>query len=77
MEGAATKAEYLDGIGYLNGKGNPTTAFPKAVEKRPEDIMYLKVLCNLNETEIDKRTPLDPFEFQFCLKLPKLMRFLN
>ena len=28
-EGAATKAEYLDGIGFMNGKINPMTAFTK------------------------------------------------
>ena len=54
MEGAATKSEYLDGIGYLNGKGTPMTVFTKAAEKRTEDIMYLKVLCNLDGPEIDK-----------------------
>ena len=44
VEGTATKAEYLDGIRFMNGKGNPMTAFPKAAEKLREDIMYLKVL---------------------------------
>ena len=34
VEGAATKADYLDGIGFINGKGNPMTSFPKAAEKR-------------------------------------------
>ena len=66
VEGAATKSEYLDGIGFLNGKGNPMTAFPKATEKHPEDIVYLKVLCNLDGPAIDKRILQEPFEFQFC-----------
>ena len=44
VEGAATKAEYLDGILFPNGKGNPMTEFTKAEEKTPEDIMYLKVI---------------------------------
>ena len=30
VEGAATKAEYLDGIVFLNEKGNPMTEFPKS-----------------------------------------------
>ena len=29
VEGAVTKAEYLDGIGFMNGKINPMTAFTK------------------------------------------------
>ena len=33
------------------------TKFPKAVEKRLEYIMYLKVLCNLDGTKIYKRIP--------------------
>ena len=73
VEGATTKAEYLDGIGCLNGRVNPMTAFPKAAEKRPEDITYLKVLCNLDGPEIDERILQEPFEFQFCLKLSQSM----
>ena len=33
VEGSATKLKYIDGIGFLKGKGNTMTAFPKAVEK--------------------------------------------
>ena len=35
VEGSTTKAGYLDGIVFLNVKGNPITAFPKSVEKHP------------------------------------------
>ena len=77
VEGAATKAEYLDGIVFMNGEVNPMTEFTKASEKRPEDIMYLKVLCNLDGPDIDERILQEPFKFQFCLKLPQLMQFLN
>ena len=31
VEGAATKTEYFDGIGFMNGKRNTMTAFPKAL----------------------------------------------
>ena len=34
VEGDATKAEYLDGIGFMNRKGNPMTEFPKVTDKR-------------------------------------------
>ena len=34
VEGDATKADYLDGIGFLNRKGNPMTEFPKVTDKR-------------------------------------------
>ena len=67
VEGATTKSGYLNGIGFLNGKGDPMTAFPKGAEKSPEDIMYLKVLCNLDGAEIDNRILQEPFGFQFCL----------
>ena len=77
VEGAARKEGYLDGIGFMNGKGNTITEFPKAAEKRPECIMYLKVLCNLDGPDIDKRILQEPFEFQFFLKLLQLMRFPN
>ena len=40
-------------------------AFPKAAEMRPEDIMYLKVLCTIDGPEIDERNFLEPFKFQF------------
>ena len=42
-----------------------------------EDIMYLKVLYNLDGPEIDKRILQGLFEFQFCLKLPQLMLCTN
>ena len=77
VEGTAAKAEYLDGIGFLNGKENPMTEFTKATEKRPEDIMYLKVLCNLDGPDFYERILQETFEFQFCLRLPKFMRFPN
>ena len=77
MEGAATNAEYLDGIGFLNGKGNPMKAFTKAADNFLEDIIYLKVLCNLYGPEIDEKILQDPFEFQFYLKLPQSMIFPN
>ena len=77
VEGAVTKADYLDGIVFLDVKGNPMTAFSKVAAKRPEDIMYLKVLCSLYGPEIDKRILQDTFEFQFCLKLPQAMQFPN
>ena len=35
VEAAITKAEYLDDIGFLNGKGNPMTAPPNVSEKLP------------------------------------------
>ena len=60
------KAEYIDGIGFLNGKGNPMKEFPKATEKRPEDMMYLKVLCNLYGPDIDEKILQEPLKFQLC-----------
>ena len=33
VEGDATKADYLDSIGFLNRKGNPMTEFPKVTDK--------------------------------------------
>ena len=53
------------------------TEFPKSSEKRPEYIIYLKVLCNLDGPDIDKMILQEPFKFQFCLKLPQCMRFPN
>ena len=50
VEGAVTKAEYLDGIGFMNGKGNPMTEFPDAAEKRLEYIMYLKTCSSPIQT---------------------------
>ena len=77
VEGAATKSEYLDGIGFLNGKGDHMTEFTKAVKKRMENIMYLKVLCKLYGPAIDYRILLEPFESQFWLKLLQSKRFSN
>ena len=62
VEGATMKAGYLDIIGLLNRKGNHMTAFTKVAEKRPEDIMYLKVLCNLDIPEIGERILQEPFK---------------
>ena len=77
VEGNAAKAEYLDGIGFINRKGNPMKAFLKASDNPPEDIMYLKVIYNLDGPEIDERILQETFEFQFCLKLPQSMQFPN
>ena len=33
VEGTSTKAEYLDDIGFMDGKGNLMKAFTKAAEK--------------------------------------------
>ena len=64
MKGADTKADFLSEIVFLNEKGNLIMAFTKAAEKRPKDIIYLKVLCNLDGPEIDERILPEPFEFQ-------------
>ena len=39
--------------------------------------MYLKVLCNLDGPEIDKKILQEPFEFQFFLELPQSVPFSN
>ena len=77
VEGAATKAGYLDGTVFLNGKVNPIMAFTKATEKLPEDIIYIKVICNLYGPDIDQKILQEPFEFQFCLKLSQSMQCRN
>ena len=77
VEGAATKADYLDGIRFINGKGIPMTDFPKAAENRREDIMYLKALCNIYGPDIDNRILKETLEFQFCLMLLQSMKFTN
>ena len=76
-EGKVTKADYLDVIGFIYGKWNPMTEFTKAARKHPEYIMYLKVLCTLDGSDIYKRILQEPFEFQLCLKLPQTMQFPN
>ena len=77
VEGATTKVEYHDGIGFLNTKGNTMTEFKKAAENQQEDIMYLKVLCNLYRTDIDERILQDSFKFHFCLNLLQSIWFPN
>ena len=74
VEGTAAKAEYLDGIGFLNGKENPMTEFTKATEKRPEDIMYLKVLCNLDGPDFYEDPPRD-FRIPVLPQAPKIYAF--
>ena len=65
VEGSSKKAEYIDGIGFFNGKGYHIKAFPKAVEKRQEYIIYLKVPCTLVGPDIDERDL--PRDFQISV----------
>ena len=62
VEGAAMKAEFLDGIVFLNWKMNPMTESPNESDNLPEDIIYLKMICNLHWPDIDERIVQDPFE---------------
>ena len=61
----------LDGSHFLTGKGKRMDPTSDSLKDRPVDLMYFAFVCSINPKKLDARMEQDPFDINFCLKLPQ------
>ena len=67
-----TKVENLTGLAFLSSTGHTVKSLASvAIEDRLPDITFIKLACTLVGSTIDSRIEQNPFDVQFCLRLPQ------